>query len=278
MTLPPSPTVVVARRVRPEHETAFAEWARRVQQAAARFPGHRGADVQPPGPDHPGEWVIVYRFEDPVTLETWLRSPERTALLEEAEPMLLGPAREQVVAVAAAAPVTVVVSQQVREGRQSEFRALHREVAATLARFAGFVRVELFEPVPGVQNNYVIVFTFDSREHLDAWLGSAERAAWLERVAELIEGDRSLSVVGGFGGWFPARAPGAAEPRRWKQAAAVLLALYPTVLVLGAVQNALLPDLPRPLAVLIGNVATVAALTWLLMPRVTAWLHEWLRR
>jgi antibiotic biosynthesis monooxygenase (ABM) superfamily enzyme len=50
------------------------------------------------------------------------------------------------------------------------------------------------------------------------------------------------------------------------------------VLVLGAIQNALLPDLPRPLAVLIGNMATVTVLTWLLMPRVTAWLHEWLRR
>lgn len=281
MTTPlPSPTVVVARRVKPEHEARFAEWARRVQLAAARFPGHRGADVQPPGADHPGEWVIVYQFEDPGTLEAWLRSPERSALMDEAEPMLLGPAREQVVAVAApaAAAVTVVVSQRVKAGRAAEFRAFHHEVAGTLAGFDGFVRTEHFEPVPGVQDDHVIVFTFDSREHLDAWLESPERAGWLRRLEGLIEGDRSLSVVGGFGGWFPATRPGAAQPKRWKQAVAVLLALYPTVLVLGAVQSALLPELPRPVAVLIGNVASVATLTWVLMPWVTARLRDWLRR
>ena len=85
-----------------------------------------------------------------------------------------------------------------------------------------------------------------------------------------------VNVVGGFGGWFSL---GPRPVKTWKQAAGVLPALYPTVLVLNELFDWLLPeDVPYLLAVLVGNIAGVTVLSWILMPRLTSWLDGWLRR
>lgn len=95
-------------------------------------------------------------------------------------------------------------------------------------------------------------------------------------LVSLVEGDRTVNVVGGFAGWFSG--PTGAAPKRWKQAALVLLALYPTALVVGIVRDAIAPDLPVLLAVFIGNVGGVAILSWILMPALTRRFDAWLRR
>jgi uncharacterized protein len=274
----PTPTVIVARQVRPGAERDFARWNDRLRAAAARFDGYVGSEVQPPGQAHPGEWVILYRFASPETLETWLRSEERAALMAEGADLLAGPAREQrlVEPVPGPAAVTAVMTQRVRAGAEERFRETHARLALTMQRFDGFLRSDLLEPVPGVQDDHVIVFSFASKADLDRWLASDERRALLAELAPLIEGDRTLNVVGGYAGWFPGgEAP---QPRRWKQAAAVLLALFPTTLTLGLLQRWLVPEVHWVPALLVSNVIGITVLTWLLMPLVTRLLHDWLRR
>jgi uncharacterized protein len=84
--------------------------------------------------------------------------------------------------------------------------------------------------------------------------------------------------VTGLEGWFALnRGSGAtvSGPPPWKQALSVLLALYPTVMIL----NFLTPiwhTLPFADQMLIGNILSCVALTWLVMPRVTQLLHFWL--
>jgi len=51
---------------------------------ARAFPGSLGAGVLHPGPDG-GDWQIVFRFVDGLALRLWERSPQRTALLREAD-------------------------------------------------------------------------------------------------------------------------------------------------------------------------------------------------
>lgn len=58
----------------------------------------------------------------------------------------------------------------------------------------------------------------------------------------------------------------------------MLLALFPTSLVLTLVREWLIPDVHWTLGVLFGNVIGVIALTWLLMPNITRALGPWLRR
>jgi uncharacterized protein len=271
------PTVVVARNVKPGREREFERWVRRLVAASEAAPGHLDASVEPPNEAHPDEWVVVYRFADTALLHAWLSSPARQKLIETGADLIDGEAREQVVALAADhEPVTAVISVRVTPGREAGYRVLHERLVERLTGFDGFRRCELLEPVAGVQDDTVTVLSFDERDHLDAWLTSPEREEILVEMEPLVDGTRTVNVVGGFAGWF---APGfGADVKRWKQAATVLLALFPTTLLITLVREAVAPDLAVVPAVFIGNVLGVAALSWLLMPTLTRWLDPWLRR
>lgn len=274
----PSPTIIVARRVKPGLEREFEQWNARIRSLAESFPGHLGSEAQPPDEAHPDEWMIVYRFATPQQLDTWMSSTERQTLLEEGDRLLDGPVREQRLVQSGPGPgaVTAVMSQRVRPDAWEDFRRAHSEITLVMRDFDGFLSCELAEPVPGVQDDHVVVFAFDSRANLDRWLESEERQRVLRLIEPLIEGERTLNVVGGFAGWF--RADEGREPRRWKQGVTVLIALYPTTLLLGWLQRTFLPDVPWVPALFASNVLGIAILTWLLMPAVTRLLARWLQR
>ena len=271
------PTVIVARRFLPDREREGERWLRRLSDAAAAMPGHVESALQPPDVQHPDEWVIVYRFASPEQLDTWLGSERRRELLEQGTPLLDGEVREQVIALTdAAQTVTAVASFRIAPSAAAEFREWYRHIHDVLDRFDGFIRSELVEPVPGTQDDTAIIFSFTSRDTLDRWLESPERRQALAEIDPILEGERTVNVVGGFAGWFPGTA--STTPQRWKQAALVLLALYPTSMVIGVIRDRLYPDLTDPLAVLTGNVIGVAVLSWLLMPVLTRRFDGWLRR
>ncbi len=83
MTLPhrQTPTVVVTRRAAPGREREFERWLRRLVARAADADGFVDSEIQPPDDYHPDEWVVVYRFTDAVSLDRWMTSPMRQALL-----------------------------------------------------------------------------------------------------------------------------------------------------------------------------------------------------
>jgi uncharacterized protein len=274
---PPSPTIIVSRRVKPGREREFERWNDRIRSVAESFPGHLGSEAQPPNDAHPDEWVIVYRFATPDQLEAWMSSSERGALLDEGNLLLDGPVREQrLVQDPGSEAVTAVMSQRVRPEAWSDFRLAHGEITQVMRDFDGFLSCELVEPVPGVQDEHVVLFAFDSRQNLDRWLNSTERQEVLRVLEHLVEGERTLNVVGGFAGWFTVA--NSREPPRWKQAVVVLVALYPTTLLLGLLQRQLAPDAPWVPALFVSNVVGIAILTWLLMPFVTRLLSRWLNR
>lgn len=269
--------VVVSRRAAPGHAREFERWLDRLVGAAADAPGHVGSEIRRPTADGPDEWVVVYQFDDAADLEAWMRSPARQRLLEVGRGLMVGDAVEQVLAVHPEAdPVTAVSSVRVRDGCGDAYAEAHERLVQRMAGFEGFIRSELFPPVEGVQDDTIVLFTFDDRPHLDRWLASGERAQILDEVAHLTESERAVNVVGGFAGWFAAD-PGSAPPR-WKQAALVLLALFPTSLAIGGLRGWLLPDMHTIAATLLANVVGIIVLTWLLMPRLTAWFAAWLRR
>lgn len=274
----PSPTIIVSRRVSPGQEREFERWNARIRAAAESFPGHLGSEAQPPNDAHPDEWMVVYRFATAEQLDAWMTSDERRALLEEGNQLLDGPVREQRLVQTDPGPnaVTAVMSQRVRPDAWEEFRRAHAQITLVMRGFDGFLSCELAEPVPGIQEDHVVVFAFDSRRNLDRWLESDERQEVLALIEPLIEGDRTLNVVGGFAGWF--RMDSSREPRRWKQATAVLIALYPTTLLLGFLQRTFTPEAPWVPALFVSNVVGIAVLTWILMPLVTRLLSRWLQR
>jgi antibiotic biosynthesis monooxygenase (ABM) superfamily enzyme len=271
------PTVVVSRTVSAGREREFERWLRRLVSAAERAPGHVSADVQPPTDAHPDEWVVVYRFDSAAHLHGWLESPERAAFIESGRGLIEGAAREQVLALGHGHdPVTAVASFRVKAGNAERYLEFHTKLVDCLSAFPGFIRSELFEPVPGVQDDTAVVFSFDTRAHLDAWLESDRRRLLLSEIDEYLEGGRTVNVVGGFGGWFGR--PGMVSVKRWKQASVVLLALFPTTLVLTKLRQELLPDVGFAPGILLGNAVGVTIMSWVLMPVLTKMLAGWLSR
>jgi antibiotic biosynthesis monooxygenase (ABM) superfamily enzyme len=271
------PTVVVARTPVPGREAEFESWLRRLVAAARQAPGHVHSDIQPPTDIHPGEWVILYQFRDSESINAWLASPARRQLVDEGRGLTAEGAREQVVALGhQPEPVTAVASFHVKRGNEHRYGELHERLQAELSQFGGFLHSEMFEPVDGVQDQTVVVFAFDSREHLDAWLGSAARRALLAEIEPLLDGPRTMNIVGGFAGWFGR--PGMAHVKRWKQAAMVLLAIFPITVALTALRRWLLPDVHWIVGILFGNVLGVIALSWVLMPLLTRAFSAWLSR
>jgi len=275
-----APTVVVARRIHPGRDDQFRAWDRRIRTAASRQPGFVASEIQPPNLSHPGEWVTVYSFDTTTRLEEWLRSDERAALMAEVELLLDGDPKEQRIAGlrTTSEPVTLVLSQRIEPRHRDEFIALHDDAVDRLGQFPGFLGSEVLPPVEGVQEDLVIVASFASRPDLDRWLESDSRSEWLNLIGRLVDGERTLNVVGGFGGWFPAQSPQSQVPKRWKQAIAVFIALFPTVLVITLVRGELFPNMNVVLAVLVGNVLGILILTYVLMPPLTRLLAGWLNR
>ncbi|MFD4369565.1 antibiotic biosynthesis monooxygenase [Rhodococcus sp. NPDC058521] len=169
--------------------------------------------------------------------------------------------------------VTVFVSHRVTPGSEDDFREWQERVTAVERTFPGFLGAELFDPVPGVQDDWTIMYEFDSTPHLEAWMNSPRRAELLAE-AEEFKDFAVHRMASPFGAWIPAGEGG--EPASWKTAMSVLVGLYPTVVILTVVLNDLWESAPLWSSLLVGNIASVALLTWVVMPTVTRVLGFWL--
>lgn len=276
--------MVTSQKVRDGRTDDYRRWQERTNRAAREFEGFVGAEVYPPAAGEANEWVAVFRFSDMDHLTTWLDSSRRRELLDEASGLFDGPPTQEVLhggSPAELAPevVTTVISHEVKPGHEEGFLAWQQKTLSAQEKAPGFMGSELFRPVKGVQENWVVAFRFDSREHLDDWLESAERQALLEEGSRYFTSYDVRKVGSAFSGWFQfdhGKRDGA--PPNWKQAMSVLLALYPTVMVLNLTVGYGLQRLGvrEYIGLFLSNVLSVSALTWLLMPMVNRALAFWL--
>ncbi|CAM2877086.1 antibiotic biosynthesis monooxygenase [Prescottella defluvii] len=268
-------TVVVTHTVRAGREPDFRHWQDEVDRAAAGFDGFLGSEVTSSG-NGGCEWSVVYRFDSVTHLERWLGSARRRDLLDRADSLFeRAPTQHVLVEDDGTAPVTVAVSHPPVPGREPEFLAWQQRITQAESRFPGFRGSELHAPIPGIQDEWTILFTFGSQADLDRWLGSPDRAALLAEGRAFR--DFSLRTVPNpYGSWFPSTAGAATQVPSWKTALSVLVGLYPLVVVLTITIDEVWPRAPLWLSLLIGNIASVSLLTWVVMPIVTRALRFWL--
>ena len=280
-------TLVTQTRVEPDQAVAFARWQDQMNAVVAGFPGYLDHEVVPPRPPLQVDWVIVQRFVSADAARAWLGSEERRQLLEVSQPWLVGQDDIHLVvdggedgAESVSTPVSAVISTLVAPGQEEAFRAWQRRVATSQAKFPGFQGYKLEPPVPGVQDDWVVILRFDSEPHLAAWLSSAERQRLVTEAADFTAGTHIRTVATGFDQWFRAGAGmSAPPPAAWQQNMLVLLALYPVVFLFGAwVQGPLLMQragAPFWLALFIGNLVGVLVLSKL-VPVVSDRFQWWL--
>ena len=83
--LPAPISAVISTRIKPGQEQAYQAWCRKIAAAQARFPGFQGYRLEPPVPGVQEDWLTILRFDSEPNLKTWLDSPERKKLLDEAQ-------------------------------------------------------------------------------------------------------------------------------------------------------------------------------------------------
>ncbi|WP_231977008.1 antibiotic biosynthesis monooxygenase [Streptomyces sp. 2323.1] len=277
-------TVVTSQKVREGRMDEYQRWQDKANGAAREFDGFVAAEVYPPGAGEENEWVTVFRFSDMDHLTAWLDSSRRQALLQEAAELFEGPPTQEVLrggtpAEQAPEAVTAVISHEVKPGHEQAFLNWQEKTLEAQEKAPGFMGSELFKPVQGVQEHWVVVFRFDSREHLDDWLESDVRSALLDEGRKHFISYDVRKVGSAFSGWFQFdHGKGGSAPPNWKQAMSVVLALYPTVMVLNLTVGIALEKLTIRgyIGLFLSNVLSVSALTWLLMPLVNRALAFWL--
>lgn len=125
------------------------------------------------------------------------------------------------------------------------------------------------------EDDYFILLRFASHDALKQWRESSETVELLHRGDSHASAPGQSLVQTGLETWFtiPGRSTPQTPPPRWKMALVTWLALLPQALLLGVLIPAQLPFVVK---VSISTALPVAALTWVLMPRLTKLLYTWL--
>lgn len=168
------------------------------------------------------------------------------------------------------------MSRRVKPGHKALYEQVLEGIIAAASAFPGHLGVEVFRPQTPA-GEYRTVYRFDSAEHLQAWLDSDERAAWLERAEPHVIGPMRTSFMTGLETWFtlPAQ-PGATPPPPYKMALLTWITIFPLITATVAVTGPLLEGLPLAVRLAITTGLTVPLMTWVVMPRVTRLLRGWL--
>lgn len=268
-------TVVITQPVKHGHDQEVRDWQEAVNRAVSGFTGYLGNDIVAGDAD---EWTVCYRFDSKPNLMKWLASPERAEILSRGGHLFDGPATQHVlIRENDAEMVTILVSHLIDPADQDAFLAWQDRVTDAERQFPGFRGSELYRPVPGVQDEWTVLYRYDNDQHASAWLESDQRQQLL-RDGERFNDFRLHRISSPFGSWF-APPDGDEEQERqpdWKTALSVLVALYPTVVLLTLAISEIWPAGPLWATLLVGNICSVSLLTWLVMPVVTRVLRFWL--
>jgi len=98
-------------------------------------------------------------------------------------------------------PLTAVVTWRVRKGCEREFEAWRHEIAAAALEFPGHMGVNVILP-SGTERQYVVIFRFDTYEHLRAWQDSDIRRELLKKAEPFRENAPSYRLESGLEYWF----------------------------------------------------------------------------
>jgi antibiotic biosynthesis monooxygenase (ABM) superfamily enzyme len=220
----------------------------------SEFAGYLGNDVA--GSPDADEWTVIYRFESKPSLESWLASPEQDEILNRGADYFDGPASQHVLVRDQDADlITIVVAHPVDPADEEAFLAWQERVTDTERQFAGFRGAELFRPVPGVQDEWTALYRFDTEEHVNGWLESAERQKLLDE-GRRFKDFKLHRISSPFGSWFapPGENEDGEGPAQWKTALSVLVGLYPTVVLLTLGITAIWKNAELWLSLLVGNI------------------------
>jgi antibiotic biosynthesis monooxygenase (ABM) superfamily enzyme len=174
---------------------------------------------------------------------------------------------------------SLVIEHRVPQHKEPEFRQWQESLNEAVDQFTGYLRTDLSPPVTGAQEKWYVIVYFDTPENLNQWVNSAERKTLVRKGEDLFGSYKFRSFKTGLESWFSTESetPEANIPP-WKQNLIVLLGLYPTVMVQTLLISSfdLMKGWPLSVAMFINNLVCCSLLTWVVIPPLSNWFHDWL--
>jgi len=99
-----------------------------------------------------------------------------------------------------ASEVTRIIWRTIKPGCEGEFEQISRKLVDLAETLPGYLGMEIYPPVPGIQDAYVSVHRYSSLRALREWMSNPERNALIEKAQELIEGDPVIGLLPGKSG------------------------------------------------------------------------------
>lgn len=179
---------------------------------------------------------------------------------------------------------SVVIEYIVPNGKSWAFRSWHRRMVKTAQRSEGFLRADCHRPL-AVQEGclkWYTVLHFEQPHHLEQWLQSSDRESLLKAGRDVFKAYKFKSFETGLEGWFSDQSGEeftGLGPPAWKEILAVVLGLYPIIMVQGFILERLdvFESWEPASAMLANNLITTCVFTLVVMPRIVRWLNFWLR-
>lgn len=175
---------------------------------------------------------------------------------------------------------TVVITHRVHGGRQAEYDQWLNEIGPLARAAPGHLDWQIIRPISGLTSTYTVIIRFDTREHLESWMGSPDRKRLIEKVRPFLATDDDFFIRSGLDFWFTPEGARAKVPIRWKQFLVTWSAIYPLVLGMPLIVLPILRQLGMPqrsyVDTLIVTGAVVSLMVYVVMPRYTRLLQRWL--
>jgi antibiotic biosynthesis monooxygenase (ABM) superfamily enzyme len=168
--------------------------------------------------------------------------------------------------------VTVVVTRRVIAGQEEKYRQWFREVSERSAKFPGHLGATLQGPTDN--NDFHVIFRYDTVEHLRAWEQSEERAHWTAKLAGVVQGEAKVDKYCGLEFLFDSSGP---PVPKYRMVIVLTAVVFLMLLALRPLSARLFEAVPPSLQLLITVTVQVIAMTYLVMPLIYRWLGRWLR-
>lgn len=141
------------------------------------------------------------------------------------------------------------------------FLEWQRGITQAAAAFPGYQATDLYPPAEPGQPEWVVVIHFDGSAALERWLEAPVRAEWTAKLPAQAADFKVKTLTGSL--WLPSLVSDGAQFPHWKVWLAVVLCLYPIVMLMGIYISPHTTKLfGLATAMLLGNLVSVAIIEW----------------